>query len=200
MAGIGVSQLYYAKYNYDETSKAVTYQDGGLIGKAINVNVAINQSSDNNLYADNGVAETDKRFSDGTLTTETDDLGQTVSRVILGLKEQKLDTIKGVTDEDVLELVYDDDMAAPYLGVGFIIKKKVNGAIKWRGMVLTKVQYEVPEDAAETEGQTVTWKTPSLTATIMRDDTEKHTWKREATFTTEAQAAAYIKHVLEITA
>ena len=41
---------------------------------------------------------------------------------------------------------------------------------------------------------------PELTGTIMRDDTEKHMWKREATFTTEAQAEAYIKARLGIAA
>ena len=35
--------------------------------------------------------------------------------------------------------------------------------------------------------------------TIMRDDSETHMWKRESTFTTEAQAEAYIKHRLNIT-
>lgn len=38
-----------------------------------------------------------------------------------------------------------------------------------------------------------------LSATIMRDDSANHVWKREATFTTEAQAEAYIKARLNIT-
>ena len=33
----------------------------------------------------------------------------------------------------------------------------------------------------------------------MRDESENHTWKKEATFTTEAQAEAYIKARLGIT-
>ena len=33
----------------------------------------------------------------------------------------------------------------------------------------------------------------------MRDDSAKHPWKKEATFTTEAQAEAYIKARLNIT-
>ena len=40
---------------------------------------------------------------------------------------------------------------------------------------------------------------PELTAAIMRDDSATQVWKREATFTTEAQALAYIKHCLSIT-
>ena len=41
---------------------------------------------------------------------------------------------------------------------------------------------------------------PEISGTIMRDDSAKHAWKKEATFTSEAQAEAYIKARLGITA
>lgn len=198
MAVIGVSKPYYAKYGNEGTT--VTYTEGAVMGKATKVNIAVEQSSSNNLYGDNGVAESDKRFSNGTLTISTTDLSQTVSRVILGAKEETITGITGVSDTSVTEMIYDDDMESPYLGVGFIIKKKVDGVLKWRAVVLPKVQFSVPADSAETEGETISWQVPELTGTIMRDDTEKHMWKREATFSTEAQAEAYIKARLGIAA
>ena len=97
-----------------------------------------------------------------------------------------------------MELIYDDTQNTPYLGVGFIVKKKVDGAIKWRGIVLTKVMFSIPADAATTQGESIEWQVPELSATIMRDDSATHMWKREATFTTEAQAEAYIKDRLNI--
>ena len=198
MAVIGVSKPYYAKYGNEGAT--VTYTEGAVMGKATKVNIAVEQSSSNNLYGDNGVAESDKRFSNGTLTISTTDLSQTVSRVILGAKEETITGITGVSDTSVTEMIYDDDMESPYLGVGFIIKKKVDGVLKWRAVVLPKVQFSVPADSAETEGETISWQVPELTGTIMRDDTEKHMWKREATFSTEAQAEAYIKARLGIAA
>lgn len=198
MAIIGVSKPYYAKYGNEGTT--VTYTEGAVMGKATKVNIAVEQSSSNNLYGDNGIAESDKRFSNGTLTISTTDLSQTVSRVILGAKEETITGITGVSDTSVTEMIYDDDMESPYLGVGFIIKKKVDGVLKWRAVVLPKVQFSVPADSAETEGETISWQVPELTGTIMRDDTEKHMWKREATFSTEAQAEAYIKARLGIAA
>nr|DAG44543.1 MAG TPA: tail tube protein [Caudoviricetes sp.] len=198
MAIIGVSKPYYAKYGNEGTT--VTYTEGAVMGKATKVNIAVEQSSSNDLYGDNGIAESDKRFSNGTLTISTTDLSQTVSRVILGAKEETITGITGVTDTSVMEMIYDDDMESPYLGVGFIIKKKVDGVLKWRAVVLPKVQFSVPADSAETEGETISWQVPELTGTIMRDDTEKHKWKREATFSTEAQAEAYIKARLGIAA
>lgn len=198
MAIIGVSKPYYAKYGNEGST--VTYTEGAVMGKATKVNIAVEQSSSNDLYGDNGIAESDKRFSNGTLTISTTDLSQTVSRVILGAKEEKIAGITGVTDTSITEMIYDDDMESPYLGVGFIIKKKVDGVLKWRAVVLPKVQFAVPADSAETEGETISWQVPELTGTIMRDDTEKHMWKREATFSTEAQAEAYIKARLGIAA
>lgn len=198
MATIGLSKPYYAIYA--EAGGVVSYSDGAVMGKATEANISIETTKDNNLYGDNGLAETDRRFANGTLTLSTTDLSQEVSKAILGLTEQAITGIDGVTDTSVKELVYDDGQVTPYLGVGFIIKKKVNGVYKWRGVVLPKIMFSVPEDAATTQGESIEWQTPELTGAIMRDDSATHVWKKEATFTTEAQAEAYIKARLGITA
>ena len=186
MATIGVSKPYYAVYS--NTGSTVSYASGGVMGKATQVDIEIETSEDNNLYADNGIAETDRQFTGGALTLSTDDLSQQVSKAILGLN-----------DEEVQELIYDETQVTPYLGFGFIVKKVVGGVTKWRGIVLTKIMFSVPNDSATTQGESIEWQAPELSATIMRDDSTTHMWKREATFTTEAQAEAYIKDRLNIT-
>lgn len=197
MATIGLSKPFYAVYN--NSSGTVTYTAGASMGKATEANIEIETSEDNNLYADNAVAETDRQFTGGTLTLSTDDLSQEVSKAILGLNEQPLGEISGVTDQSVKELIYDNTQLTPYLGIGFIIKKVVGGMTKWRGVMLAKIMFSIPTDAATTQGDTIEWQVPTLTATIMRDDSATQVWKREATFTTEAQAEAYIKNRLSIT-
>lgn len=197
MATIGLSKPFYAVYN--NSSGTVTYTAGASMGKATEANIEIETSEDNNLYADNAIAETDRQFTGGTLTLSTDDLSQEVSKAILGLNEQTLGEISGVTDQSVKELIYDNTQVTPYLGIGFIIKKVVGGVTKWRGVMLAKIMFSIPSDAATTQGETIEWQVPTLTATIMRDDSATQVWKREATFTTEAQAEAYIKNRLSIT-
>lgn len=197
MAVIGLSKPYYGIYSVSGTT--VSYGDGAVMGKATEANIEIDTTEDNNLYADNAIAETDRSFAGGTLTLSTDDLSQDVAKAILGLTENTITGIEGVTDTSVKELVYDDTQTTPYLGVGFIVKKKVGGAYKWRAVVLSKVMFSVPADAATTQGESIEWQVPELSATIMRDDSATHMWKREATFTTEAQAEAYIKARLNIT-
>ena len=198
MAKVGLSKPYYAVYS--EGSGTPSYSAGAVMGKATEANIEIDTADNNNLYGDNGIAETDVQFAGGTLTLSTTDLSPEVSAAILGITPTTVSEITGVTDEDVKELVFDDNQVTPYLGVGFIVKHIVNGVTKWRGIVLTKVIFSVPPDSATTQGETIEWQVPELTGTIMRDDSAAHAWKREAMFTTEAQAETYIKARLSIVA
>lgn len=198
MAKVGLSKPYYAVYS--EGSGTPTYSAGAVMGKATEANIEIDTADNNNLYGDNGIAETDVQFAGGTLTLSTTDLSPEVSAAILGITPAAVSEITGVTDEDVKELVFDDNQVTPYLGVGFIVKHIVNGVTKWRGIVLTKVIFSAPPDSATTQGETIEWQVPELTGTIMRDDSAAHAWKREAMFTTEAQAETYIKDRLSIVA
>ena len=196
MATIGLSKPYCAKYSAEEN--VVNYTGGMVMGKATEMDISISTTNDNNLYADNGVAESERTFASGTLTLSTDDLTPEVSQMILGTKQVALGTIAGITDQDVKEQIFDDEQNAPYLGIGFIVKKKHQGIYKWRAVILSRVMFNIPADAATTQGESIEWQVPTLTATILRDETENHMWKREATFSTEAQAEAYIKNRLGI--
>lgn len=192
MAIVGLSRIYVAKYAAG--SGTPTYSDGTLLAKAVEMSVELESADDNNDYADNEISESDTTFGGGTLTLTTDDLSQEGSALILGITPS---AVTGLTPE-VKELVYDDDMVPPYLGAGSIIKKIKNGMEKWRAVVLPKVKFSVPSDSATTQGETIEWQHPEITANIYRDDSAKHRWKREATFDTEEEAAAYIKKLLNI--
>ena len=48
MAVIGLSKPHYAVYA--NTSGTVSYANGGVLGKAVEVNLEIETSEDNNLY------------------------------------------------------------------------------------------------------------------------------------------------------
>lgn len=190
MAVIGLSKPMVALYS--NTGNTVTYSKGTVLGKAVTFSAEVEQAEDNNLMADNGVAESDKSFSGGSLTIGTDDLMQDASALILGITPTDI-------GEEGTELIYNDDMEVPYVGFGCVVKKKKDGSLRWRAVVFPKIMFNIPSDAADTQGETIEWQTPELTASILRDDTEKHAWKMESTFATEADAVAYIKKKLNIT-
>lgn len=195
---IGLSRPLYAKYN--NNGGQVEYTDGGVLGRAVNVNVTIETATDNDFFSDNAKDCGDSTFGGGTVTFTPNDLTQEVSKVILGVQEQAITGITGITDTDPKELLWDNRQESPYLGFGFIVKHRCHTGVSWRGIILRKVQFNVPADAATTQGKTIEWQTPELTASIYRDDSEYETWKQEATFTSEAQAQAYIMARLGITA
>lgn len=197
MATIGLSKPYYAKYSYDELTGKASYSDGGLMGKLVEMSNEPETTEDSNLYADNGIAESERAFSGGSVSFTTDHFTQEVTKTILGVKEESV-TVDGATD--ATELIFDDDANAPYLGVGYIIKGKKNGEHVWRGVVLLKVMFSIPSESATTQGESIEWQTPELSATIMKSDEGAHPWRRQADFKTEAAADAYIRQILNISA
>lgn len=190
MAIVGCSYVKVAKYN--ASGNTVTYTNPAIIAKLVRMSIALDSGSGNDFYADNAVDETDNNFQGGTVSLGTNDLTNEASKTILGLIAQALSEMDGITDTDVEEIIFDDRQQTPYLGLGMVIKHKRNGAFVWTGLVLTKVMFDIPEDAAETQGKTISWQTPTITARILKDDTEYHAWKRKATFTSESQAIAYV--------
>lgn len=196
MAIIGLSKPYYALYS--NTGSTVTYTDGGRIAKAVEMSIELEGSDPNVLYADNGPAEVAQQFSGGTLTLTTDDLLPSVYAPLLGLTLSAI-TNAGIKDtETPQEIIFGEGQAIPYVGFGIIVKKQVNNVFKWMGLVLPKVQFSNPGDSAATQGETIEWQTPELSATILRDDTASHNWKRVALLDSEEDAEAYVKALLGI--
>lgn len=195
MAKIGLSKPYYAIYNVADG--AVNYSDGGLLGKFTELDVSLEGGDSNVLFADNSAAESDKTFAGGAATVTTDDLVAAVMLPVLGLKSEP---IADSVTSDAAWLVFDDDQEIPYVGIGGVIKKKLDNKTKYVGFVLDKVQFANPGLSAVTQGETIEWQTHALTADIMRSDREKHPWFRiSSELDTAAEAEAAVKAYLSIT-
>lgn len=198
MAKIGLSKPYFAKYT--NTGGVTAYSGGTAIGKAVELSMELEGQDDNILYADNGPAESDNEFGGGSITLKTDDLLPAPMIGILGVKEEPITDVEGVTTEGASWLVFNDEQNTPYVGFGAIVKRKINGQVKYSALIYPKIQFQNTGDAAVTQGESIDWQTPELTATLMRDDTEHHEWRRlSSPLDTEAEAEALIKQFLNIT-
>jgi len=194
MAGIGLSKPYFAIYA--ENGGMVSYSGGRFAGKAVALDLSLESGSDNVLYGDNGPAETDTQFAGGTITLTTTDLSAEVLAALLGVQVQEL-AIAGLETSDATELVYGDAQSAPYVGFGAISKRMVDNEIKWVGIVYTKVKFGNISDSLETQGETISWQTPEIVGTLMRDDSSDHIWKRVSSYLdSEADALLYIQSIL----
>lgn len=190
MAIVGCSYVKGGIYN--NNNGTITYSNQEVIAKLVRMSIELDDSQDNDFYADNAIDETDNQFGGGTYEIVTNDLTDAMSKLILGLQENALTSITGVTDTGVKEIVFDDRQNTPYMGIGNVVKHKRGGVYYYRAIVLTKLMFKIPAESWDTQGKTISWQTPTIRATIMRDDSTHHAWKKCATFTTEAQAIAYI--------
>lgn len=175
MAKIGLKYPVYKSKN-----------KSGVIGKAIqaDISISVNEAY---LYADDGVAESDKSFQSGTITLGIDDLSDEIQVEFLGHTQ----------DEETGEITAKGNDENPYVGIGFYGVKKVGGVRKYRAIWLPKVQFAEPEDTNATKGESVEFNTPSLEGTIMLD--EDGNWKMENTFDSESEAKAYLEAKAGIT-
>lgn len=183
----GFSKPYVAVYA--ASGGTVTYSDGVALGRGREMTITAESSDDNIFYADNVAAENDGgRFTGGTLSMTIDGLLSATRKLIYGLPT----AVDGWT-------AYDDDMVVPYVGVGGIIRRMMDGVTTYVPVILTKCRFNIPEDAATTQEESIDWQTETLEATIFRDDTAKHAWKKIGDdMATEAAAEDAIKDYFNI--
>lgn len=193
----GFSAPFVAKYA--ATGTAVTYSGGIRLARGVNVSIAPSVADDNNFYADNVIAETEAGvFTGGEVTLEVDGLLDEAEELIFGLPEPQ--TLM-VGERSVAIKEYGAAMQIPYVGIGFVIRCQSDGLSYYTPVVLTKARFAMPETEAATQEENIDWQSQTLTATLMRDDTEDHNWKKVAEDqATEEAAIAVIQTILGIAA
>lgn len=163
-----------------------TYDEGYVIAKAIKASVTTN-NNDVILYADDGEAESDKSFKNGTISLNVDDLTQKTYADMLGHKYTAAGTEENAEPETVVASAGD---IAPYLGIGFYGEIRRNNKPSFMAKWLKKTQFAEPNDETDTKGETVTFQTPTIEGTVFK--MEDGTWKEQAEFATEAEARAWL--------
>lgn len=176
----------------------VTYSEPYVADHAVEYSIEVSSSDSNDFYADNRIQESAAgKFANGTLTLKTAELEPALSKKMVGLKT----VTRTIGEKQVNEIVYDDDQKSPDLGFGIIEEHEIDGVTKYLPVILAKVRFNIPKDAATTRGDQIEWQTKEITAKIMRsdqaDENYSHPWKfnPEEMMDTEAEAKAYIEAV-----
>lgn len=198
MASIGLSKPHIAKYAAEDGK--VTYSDGVVAGKATELSLSLNGQSQSVLYADNGPAESESVFDGGTITLGTDELRPEAVMAMYAPEEEEI-TNEAVKTEGAKWMKYNDNQTVPYLGFGAIAKRKIDGKVKWVAVIYPKIQFQHFGEDLVNQGESIEWKTPKVTAELLKDDTKDHEWRRISTpLDTEEEAEAIVKAFLNITA
>lgn len=183
----GFSKPYVAVYGAN--AGVISYTKGQRLARGVSVSIAPN-SSDNDFYADNQIAESDSgAFTGGTLTLTIDGLFIAAERLIMGLPEAGTDDFTA----------YGDNQKAPDMGVGYIARYMSGGVTTYTPIVLVKVKFDQPGSEAATQEEEIDWQTQELTGTIMRGEDSNHNWKFVGKdYTDEASAEEALKTKLGI--
>lgn len=181
MANIGLTNIWFSPLT--ENNGVPTYEGAINLGKAVSCSVSIT-NNDARLYGDDVIAESDTSFANGTITLGVTDDDDTVFAPLLG---------HTITDGEVTKTASD---AAPYVGVGRIVTKMVNGVYKYKVEFLYKVKFSEPSRDENTKGESIEFSTPSVEGIIATLDDEKGTWNKSKTFTSKSDALTYLKNLL----
>lgn len=179
----GFSLPYVAEYTYT-TASGVQYSNGAILARGVSVSLSVDSGDDNIFYADNTAAESvSGKFMSGTCTLTVDGLKDAAAKLILGLPAADG---SGWTS-------YGNNMAPPYVGIGFVCRYMSSGAEEFVSVILPKCKFQIPGLEAATQEEDISWQTQELTADILRDDTSNGNWKMVGTATTtEALAQGMI--------
>ena len=189
MVTIGYSKPYIALYNGEGGKDAYT---GGMdLGGGVSYSDSIEVADDNDFYADNRVDESETGvFVSGEATIIINALSEMAAKMALGIKNQT--SVSETQWND-----YDDDTAPPDLGYGHVKKVRDKGEDKYIPFVLTRIKFNLPSEALETQGENIDWQPQELTAKIMRSKNGKHAWRSVGSaMDTEEAAYAAVKAFL----
>lgn len=183
MANIGLTNIWYSKLT-EASDGTATYAGATQLGKAVSCSTSIT-NNEAKLYGEDALAESDTSFSNGTITLGVTDDDDTVFADLLG---HTVDS-----DGAVVKTASD---AAPYVGLGRIVTKMVNGAYKYKVEFLYKVKFSEPSKDETTRGESIEFATPSIEGIITTLGDTEGTWNKSKTFDAKSDALTYLQSLL----
>lgn len=181
MAKIGLNNFRYSKLTESETGTA-TYDGAKKPARAVSCKVSISTSSAS-LYADDALAESDTSFNNGTVTIGIDEEDN-----------QTMSDLLGHTLSEEGEMIRNANDVAPYVGLGRVVVKMVNGVRKYKVEFLYKVKFSEPSQDDKTKGENVEFTTSELEGTV--STLADGTWSKTKTFDTQADAIKYLEELM----
>lgn len=181
MAKIGLKNFRYSVLT-EATDGTPSYAGATKPAKAVSCSVSV-ENNDAKLYADDGVAESDTSFAGGTVT--------------MGIDEADLETMAVLLGHDISEdgeMTRSADDVAPYVGLGRVITKLVNGVRKYKVEFIYKVKFAEPSQEDTTKGESVEFGTTDIEGQIVALANGK--WSVAQEFTTEAEAITYLEGLM----
>ena len=163
MATIGLRDIYYALLKTDPVGGTATYEAPVRIAGAISAHINPYASSAT-LFADDGPSDIASTLGEISLELNVADLDLATQAVLLG----------HTLDGGILKKKGSD--VPPWVAIGFRTLKS-NGS--YRYYWLNKGKFSVPEEDLQTKGDSVEFKTPTISGSFVKRDSDDE-WQRQA--------------------
>ena len=143
------------------------------------------------LYANDGIAESDYSFKKGTLSLTVADDDDKLCAELLG-------NAIGTSGGEVTSNIED---VAPEFGYGHIIPKMVGGARKYKVEFFPRVKFTKITSDNKTRGESVEFSTTTIEGTVMPLETAVNglavgDWEKHSTFASLDEAEEYLDGLL----
>lgn len=193
MARIGFKKAKYNKISGD-TYEALKENKVPMFEKVVDEKFAPEYNTAE-LYANDGLAESDYSFKKGTLSLTVADDDDELCAEILG---NKVGTEGGEVTSNIEDI-------APEFGYGHIIPKMVNGARKYKVEFFPRVKFTKVTSDNKTRGESVEFSTTAIEGTVMPLESAINglkvgDWEKHQTFATLEEADTYLDKLLTPTA
>lgn len=167
------------KTDYCRNNRSESIRRAVCIWKGNRLQVTPNYA-EGSLNADDAQVEYDKEFNYAEVTLNTSTIPIEAHEEMFGHK----------VNEGKTGATFNKDDQAKYVGMGWISVEKVDGVRKFIGNVLYKVKFSEPSEDYSTKGDSIEYKTPSITGRAIAN--EDGDWKDFEAFDASEDALKWI--------
>lgn len=174
----GLAGVYAAAL--DESGVTPKYTKGFKVGEGMTAQIQP-QYAEGSAYGDNRRVKYKKKFKNANVTLGVTTLPKDAQSVMFGR-----------TEGEANEVVSKNADESKYVGLGmYATEEDSTDTKKYTAVWLYKVKFEDPGDDFETEGENITFKTPSLSGSA--ETLADGSWRVKKQFSTEAEAITWLK-------
>ena len=194
MANPNVGMMYpvWAPLATHTDGSMPTYSAGTVIQEARNATVN-REYANNPLYGDDRIVDDDNGMTGLTISFESTGLSDADRKAMLGEEDYGTSGVSG-------QWVSDNE--TPYGGFGYIRKMRLNGVKSYEAWWTLKIKFQEESMTTTTKEGSIQWNTPTLNgraAGLYVDSTDKQRYQLHKTFTTAADAKAWLNSQAGIT-
>lgn len=194
MANPNVGMMYpvFAPLATHTDGSMPTYSTGSVIQEARNATVT-REYANNPLYGDDRIVDDDNGMTGLTMSFESTGLSDADRKLLLGEDDYGTSGVSG-------QWVSDNE--TPWGGFGYIRKMRLNGVKSFEAWWTLKIKFQEETMTTSTKEGSIQWNTPTLNgraAGLYVDSSDKLRFQLHKTFTTIAQAKAWLNEKAGIT-